>query len=66
MENEKYINKEELRIMLHISKRKATWMLENGVIPCINSGKKTRQFKIKLSDHQYLGKRRKHTHGYRF
>ena len=47
---EKYINKEELRIMLHISKRKATWMLENGVIPCINSGKKTRQFKIKLSD----------------
>ena len=50
MENEKYINKEELRIMLHISKRKASWMLENGVIPCINSGKKTRQFKIKLSD----------------
>lgn len=50
MKNDKYITKEELRIMLHISKRKATWMLENGVIPCLNSGKKTRQFKIKLSD----------------
>lgn len=34
----------------HISKRKARWLLENGVIPCEDSGKKTRRFKIKLDD----------------
>ncbi len=34
----------------HISKRKAQWLLENGVIPCEDSGKKTRRFKIKLDD----------------
>lgn len=30
----------------HISKRKAKWLLENGIIPCQDSGKKTRRFKI--------------------
>lgn len=34
----------------HISKRKPRWLLENGVIPCEDSGKKTRRFKIKLDD----------------
>ena len=26
------------------------WLLENGVIPCEDSGKKTRRFRIKLED----------------
>lgn len=30
----------------HISKRKAKWLLENGIVPCQDSGKKTRRFKI--------------------
>ncbi len=34
----------------HISKRKARWLLEHGVVPCRDSGKKTRRFKIRLAD----------------
>jgi len=34
----------------HISKRKATWLLENGYIPCEDTGKKTRRFKIRITD----------------
>ncbi len=34
--------------ILKISKRKASWMLQNGYIESKNSGKKTRQYKIKL------------------
>ncbi|SHO45455.1 hypothetical protein [Anaerocolumna xylanovorans] len=34
----------------HISKRKAKWLLENKIVPCKDSGKKTRRFKIKLTD----------------
>ncbi|MDF3004930.1 helix-turn-helix domain-containing protein [Caproiciproducens sp.] len=33
-----------------ISKRKATWLLENGHIPCEDTGKKTRRFKIRITD----------------
>ena len=41
---------DQLYRICHISKRKARWLLENGVIPCEDSGKKTRRFKIKLDD----------------
>ena len=34
--------------ILKISKRKASWMLQNGYIESKNSGKKTRQYKIKI------------------
>ncbi len=34
----------------HISKRKAKWLLENGIVPCQDSGKKTRRFKIQTID----------------
>lgn len=34
--------------ILKISKRKASWMLQNGYIESNNSGKKTRQYKIKI------------------
>lgn len=41
---------DEMRKILHISKRKASYMLKNGYIPCKDSGKKTRNFRIKLKD----------------
>lgn len=30
---------DEMRTILHISKRKASYMLKNGYIPCKDSGK---------------------------
>ena len=41
---------DEMRMILHISKRKASYMLKNGYIPCKDSGKKTRNFRVKLKD----------------
>ncbi|PKM79847.1 MAG: DNA-binding protein [Firmicutes bacterium HGW-Firmicutes-14] len=41
---------EQFRAVAHISKRKAKWLLENGVIPCEDSGKQTRRFQIRLTD----------------
>ena len=34
MKNGEIISLEQLYKMLHISKRKAAWMLQNGIIPC--------------------------------
>ena len=48
---------ENVRQILHISKRKCAWMLQNGVIKCEISEKKTKQYKIKIDDLiEYLGK----------
>lgn len=44
------ISKDQLYRICHISKRKALWLLENGVIPCEDSGKQTRRFRIHLDD----------------
>ena len=41
---------EQLYRIYHISKRKARWLLEHGVIPCQGSGKQTRRFSICLKD----------------
>ena len=41
---------EKVRLILGISKRKAAWMLQNGIIKCENTGKKTRQYRVKLTD----------------
>ncbi|MCR4440553.1 MAG: helix-turn-helix domain-containing protein [Peptococcaceae bacterium] len=41
---------EQFRAVAHISKRKAKWLLENGVIPCEDSGKQTRRFQIRRSE----------------
>ena len=46
----KTITAEEACRILHISKRKCAWMLQNGMIPCIDSGKKTRRYTILLND----------------
>lgn len=44
------ISMDQLYRICHISKRKAKWLLENGYIPCQDSGKKTWRFKIKTID----------------
>lgn len=46
----KTITMEQFYRIAHISKRKANWLLTNGIIPCEDSGKQTRRFKIKLDD----------------
>lgn len=46
----KTITMEQFYRIAHISKRKASWLLTNGVIPCEDSGKQTRRFKIHLDD----------------
>ena len=53
------MNKEQFRIICHISKATATKLLESGVVPCVHSGKKTRCFTIRKTDIQaYLKNRR--------
>mgnify|MGYP000858725547 CR=1 FL=1 len=44
------ITMEQFRKIAHIAKRTAKWILDNGVIPCEDSGKKTRRYKIRLDD----------------
>ena len=41
---------EHIRCILHISKRKAAWMLQNQIIECENNGRKTRPYKVKIDD----------------
>ena len=53
------ISVEQLYKMLHISKRKAAWMLQNGIIPCEIRPTKTHQYAIQMEDVQvYLRKKR--------
>lgn len=44
------ISKDQLYRICRISKRKARWLLENKIIPCEDSGKRTRRFHIRLED----------------
>lgn len=41
---------EDVRCILHISKRKAAWMLQNGIIKCEIRQKKTKQYKVKIEE----------------
>ena len=45
-----YVSKDQFYRICHISKKTALYYLENGFIPCIDSGKKTRRFKIATKD----------------
>lgn len=45
-----YITKEQMYRICHISKKTCLFLLESGLVPSIDSGKKTRRFKIKTSD----------------
>lgn len=54
------ISLEQLYKMLHISKRKASWMLNNGIIPCRIRPTKTHRYVVLLEDVEiYLQKQRK-------
>ena len=44
------ITKDQFYRICHVSKRTATYLLDNGFVPCTNSGKKTRKYKIRLDD----------------
>lgn len=46
----KTVTAEEAARLLHISKRKCAWMLQNGLIPCIDTGKQTRRYIILRKD----------------
>lgn len=52
------ITKDQLYKICHISKQTASHLLENGLIPCQCSGKKTRKYKIAIADVvEYLKRR---------
>ena len=44
------LSAEDVRVILKISKRKASWLLQNGYIKCFDSGKKTRRFTVMIDD----------------
>ena len=45
-----YLSGDQLYRFLHISKRKMKYLLENGYIPVIDTGKKTYRYKVKKTD----------------
>ena len=48
---------ENIRCILRISKRKAAWMLQHGIIKCEISEKQTKQYRVKMDDlFDYLDK----------
>ena len=46
----KIVSKDQVYRICHISKKTALYLLESGLIPCEDSGKKTRRFRVKLED----------------
>ena len=51
------LNLENIRCILRISKRKTAWMLQNGIIKCEISEKKTKQYTVRMDDlFEYLDK----------
>lgn len=44
------ITKEQFYKIAHISKATALYLLTSGKVPCVDSGKKTRKYKIRLDD----------------
>ena len=44
------LSAEQICKILHISKRKCAWMLQNGMIPCKDTGKKTRRYTVLRKD----------------
>lgn len=45
-----YITKDQMYRICHISKKTCLFLLKSGLVPNIDSGKKTRRFKIKTED----------------
>ena len=50
MKNGEIISLEQLYKMLHISKRKAAWMLQNGIIPCEIRNSLTHKYSVRKED----------------
>ena len=51
------LNLENIRCILGFSKRKTAWMLQNGIIRCEISEKKTKQYTVRVDDlFEYLDK----------
>ena len=48
--NGEIISLEQLYKMLHISKRKAAWMLQNGIIPCEIRNTPTHKYFVRKED----------------
>ena len=49
--NDEVLSLEQMRILLHISKRKAAWMLQNQIIPCIvNDQMTTHNYMVRRED----------------
>lgn len=46
----KYVSKDMMCRICHISKRKALYLLEKGLVPCSDSGKQTRKYTIATKD----------------
>ena len=44
------ITKDQFYRICHISKKTASYLLDNELVPCTNSGKQTRKYKILLDD----------------
>ena len=44
------ITKDQFYRICHISKKTSSYLLDNGLVPCTNSGKQTRKYKIRLDD----------------
>ncbi len=61
-----YMTKDQMYRICHISKKTCLFLLENGLVPCLDSGKKTRRFKIKTADViHYLEDREYHPEHYK-
>lgn len=59
------ISKEQFYKIAHISKRHARYLLQSGLVPCTDTGKKTRCYKVALSDAiHYLRDRKRHPKKY--
>ena len=57
MKKGELISLEQLRKMLHVSKRKAAWMLQNGIIPCEIRNTATHRYSVRKEDVlAYIGK----------
>lgn len=56
---------EQVRCILHISKRKCAWMLNNGFIKCQNNGKRSRKYIVLKEDLlKYIEDSQKHPERY--
>ena len=45
-----YVSKEQLYVICRISKQSAKHLLDTGIIPCEDTGKKTRRYRIAMKD----------------